>query len=241
MDGGSIPPGSTIHSPPVSDGAAVRAGLRRDNCCVSGLGAVSCAPLREHFLPILAQGDFSLMTRIEVPNSAGRRRRPTGRFGRWVMILLLLIILGTGLWTWLTLGWAYAEGERAGVLQKFVRRGWVCKTREGEIALYYGGGQYMGAGISPQLWDFSVRDSAVAADLSKAVGHRVQLHYTEHPGIPTSCFAETRYLVDRVTVTDNAPANQAPTGPSPGTSGGPAGQLMPGAPSSTPAQGPTSR
>jgi hypothetical protein len=144
------------------------------------------------------------MTRIEVPSSAGRRR-PTGRFGRWVTILLLLIIVGSGLWTWLTLAWAYAEGERAGVLQKFVRRGWVCKTREGEIALYYGGGQYMGAGISPQLWDFSVRDNAVAADLSKAVGHRVQLHYTEHPGIPTSCFAETRFLVDRVTVTDNAP------------------------------------
>ncbi len=121
------------------------------------------------------------------------------------MILLLLIVVGAGLWTWLTLAWAYAEGERAGVLQKFVRRGWVCKTQEGEIALYYGGGQYMGAGISPQLWDFSVRDKSVAADLSKAVGHRVQLHYTEHPGIPTSCFAETRYLVDRVTITDNEP------------------------------------
>jgi hypothetical protein len=151
------------------------------------------------------------MTRIEVPNSA-RRRGASGRFGRWVMILLLLLIVGSGLWTWLTLAWAYAEGERAGVLQKFVRRGWVCKTQEGEIALYYGGGQYMGAGISPQLWDFSVRDKSVAASLSKAVGHRVQLHYTEHPGIPTACFAETRFLVDRVTITDNepAPANQSP-------------------------------
>jgi hypothetical protein len=144
------------------------------------------------------------MTRIEVPNSPGRRGS-RGRFGRWLMILLLLIVVGAGLWTWLTLAWAYAEGERAGVLQKFVRRGWVCKTQEGEIALYYGGGQYMGASISPQLWDFSVRDKSVAADLSKAVGHRVQLHYTEHPGIPTSCFAETRYLVDRVTITDNEP------------------------------------
>jgi hypothetical protein len=155
------------------------------------------------------------MTRIEVPNSSARRR--SGRFGRWLTILLLLLIVGTGLWTWLTLAWAYAEGERAGVLQKFVRRGWLCKTQEGEIALYYGGGQYMGAGISPQLWDFSVRDKSVAADLSKAVGHRVQLHYTEHPGIPTNCFADTRYLVDRVTVTDNepgtVPGNQAPSAP----------------------------
>lgn len=159
------------------------------------------------------------MTRIDVPNSTGRRRS-TGRLGRWVVILLLLLIVGSGLWTWLTLAWAYAEGERAGVLQKFVRRGWFCKTQEGEIALYYGGGQYMGAGISPQLWDFSVRDKSVAANLSKAVGHRVQLHYTEHPGIPTNCFADTRFLVDRVTVTDNEPGT-APGAPSPAASSAP--------------------
>ncbi len=156
------------------------------------------------------------MTRIEVPNSGGRRRS-SGGFGRWLIIVLLLLIAGSGLWAWLSLSWAYAEGERAGVLQKFVRRGWVCKTQEGEIALYYGGGQYMGASSSPQLWDFSVRDPAVADELSKAVGHRVQLHYTEHPGIPTACFAETRYFVDRVTITDAEPKSPSalPVPPSP--------------------------
>jgi hypothetical protein len=184
------------------------------------------------------------MTRIEVPNSGGKRAS-RGRFGRWLVILLLLIIVGAGLWTWLTLAWAYAEGERAGVLQKFVRRGWVCKTREGEIALYYGGGQYLGSGVSPQLWDFSVRDKSVAAELSKDVGHRVQLHYTEHPGIPTSCFAETRYLVDRVTVTDNAPGNQATPGPglpapptgAPAPAGQPGVTGQPGATGQPPATG----
>jgi hypothetical protein len=129
------------------------------------------------------------------------------------MIMLLVLIGGSALWSWLTLSWAYAEGDRAGVLQKFVRRGWLCKTQEGEIALYYGGGQYMGAGPSPQLWDFSVRDKSIAAQLSQAVGHRVQLHYTEHPGIPTACFAETRFFVDRVTVTDNEPKNPSGTPP----------------------------
>lgn len=158
------------------------------------------------------------MTRIEVPNATAARR--PRRFGRWVMILLLLLIVGAGLWTWLTLSWAYADGERAGVLQKFARRGWLCKTHEGEIALYYGGGPYMGTGTSRQLWDFSARDKSVAADLNKAVGHRVQLHYTEHPGIPTNCFGDTRYFVDRVTVTDNEPGGltgaQAPaTAPAP--------------------------
>src|SRR5580698_5150387 len=103
------------------------------------------------------------MTRIEVPNSSPRRG--SSRRGlRILLVLLLLVIGGCALWSWLTLSWAYAEGERAGVLQKFVRIGWLCKTQEGEIALYYGGGQYMGPSVTPQLWDFSVREPAVAAD-----------------------------------------------------------------------------
>jgi hypothetical protein len=162
------------------------------------------------------------MATIDAPNSSNVRRS-RGGFGRLFLGLLLFLLIGLALWTWLTLSWSYAEGERAGVLQKFVRRGVLCKTREGEIALYYGGGQYMGPGTStsPQLWDFSVRGDAVAADLTKAVGHRVQLHYTEHPGIPTACFGETKFFVDRVTITDNefngapSPSAAPPATPTP--------------------------
>lgn len=167
------------------------------------------------------------MTRMRFPSSTAKRQ--TGGIGRWFAALLVLIVAGGALWTWLTLAWAYAEGERAGVLQKFVRRGWICKTREGEIALYYGGGQYLGAGTTPQLWDFSVRDPTVAEQLTKAVGHRVQLHYTEHPGIPTNCFADTRYIVDSVIVADIEPPSSpgtapaaAPVAPSPAIDGPPA-------------------
>jgi hypothetical protein len=122
------------------------------------------------------------------------------------LILLILILIGASLWTWLTLSWAYADGTRAGVLQKFTRRGWVCKTIEGDLA------QYVVPGISPQIWKFSVRDPAVAAQLENLVGHQVQLHYTEHPGVPSACFADTRFFVDHVTVTDgsNAPASRSP-------------------------------
>jgi hypothetical protein len=144
------------------------------------------------------------MTRIEIPNASPRRRSRRGP--RILTILLLLVIVGAALWTWLTLSWAYSDGERAGVLQKFSRKGWVCKTQEGELA------QYVVAGISPQFWQFSVRDKTIADQLDKAVGHRVQVHYTEHPGVPSSCFAETRYYVDRVTVTDNQPGGQSPQG-----------------------------
>jgi hypothetical protein len=153
------------------------------------------------------------MVKIDVPNPTVKR---SGRFGRWLLILLLLVVVGTTLWTWLTLSWSYAEGERAGVLQKFVRRGWICKTQEGEIALYYGGGPYLGtAPTSRQFWDFSVRDKSIVEQLNVAVGHRVRLHYTEHPGIPTSCFGETRYFVDQVAVTDNEPGGAPAPVPAP--------------------------
>jgi hypothetical protein len=150
------------------------------------------------------------MTRIEVPNSS-RRRGNSGRAARWVLALLLIAAIGVGLWTWLTLAWDYSDGERAGVLQKFSRRGWICKTMEGELA------QYVVAGVSPQIWTFSVRDRAVGAALDKLVGERVQLHYTEHPGVPTACFADTRYFVDKVTLAPGPPASPVTSPPaSPG-------------------------
>jgi hypothetical protein len=120
---------------------------------------------------------------------------------RLLFVFLIVVIIVAALWTWLTLAWSYADGERAGVLQKFTHRGWLCKTQEGELAQYN-----MVTGVAPQLWEFSVRDDNTAAQLKKAVGQRVQLHYTEHPGVPTSCFADTRYYVDRVTVVDSSAA-----------------------------------
>ncbi len=128
------------------------------------------------------------------------RRRPR----LWGLALGTAIVLGIGLtfWSWLSLSWSYSDGERAGIVQKFSRRGWLCKTYEGELA------QYVVAGVAPQIWDFSVRSPAVAQQLERVVGRQVQLHYTEHPGLPTNCFADTRYFVDRVTLVNDpgAPA-----------------------------------
>jgi hypothetical protein len=110
----------------------------------------------------------------------------------WWSVLGAFVLLA--LYTLFLLWWSYSEGERAGVLQKFSKRGWICKTNEGELAMYVVGG------IAPQIWDFSVRDDAVAAQLHQAVGRQVRLHYSEHPGLPTNCFGETRYFVDRVEI-----------------------------------------
>ena len=120
------------------------------------------------------------------------RRR--GWLGRIVLGVLALVVLLAALWTWFALSWAYSEGERAGVLQKFAKKGWICKTYEGEIA------QYVVGGVAPQIWYFSVRDEVAAAQLFKAVGQNVQLHYTEHRGIPTTCFGDTPYFAQSFTI-----------------------------------------
>lgn len=51
-------------------------------------------------------------------------------------------------------------------------------------------------GVTPTIWEFSVRDRDVAEQLNAALGKRVVLHYTEHLGVPTNWFAETPYFVD---------------------------------------------
>ena len=149
-------------------------------------------------------------------NSPPRR---SGGGLRYVLMALLLAIVGLSLWTWLTLSWAYSEGTRAGLLQKFSHRGWLCKTQEGDLVL----AQYPAPGMTPQIWQFSVRDPAVSAQLERAVGAGVRLHYTEHPGVPSTCFADTRYFVDRVTLMEEnpmgsgAPGTGAPGVGAPGT------------------------
>ncbi len=110
-----------------------------------------------------------------------------------IVAVILPIVLFT-FWTWATLSWSYSDGERAGTLQKFSKKGWVCKTWEGELQVS------TIPGSAPILWDFSVRNDIVASQIEEAVAHngRVVLTYEEHRGVPTSCFGETQYFVTGV-------------------------------------------
>ena len=85
-----------------------------------------------------------------------------------------------------------------GYLQKLSRKGWVCKTQEGELAMT------TVPGVAPLLWNFSVWDDEVAKKLDGQMGKRVVLHYREFRYIPTTCFGETTYFVDRVEILDYA-------------------------------------
>jgi hypothetical protein len=108
--------------------------------------------------------------------------------------MLLSPLLIFALYTMMTLSYTYSEGFRAGMLQKFSHRGWICKTYEGELA------QAVVPGVAPLIWEFTVRNDQVAAQLDSLLGHRVSLHYREHRGVPTECFGSTTYYVDSVVV-----------------------------------------
>ena len=122
------------------------------------------------------------------------RPRPRRRLMPIVAAVVLVPLLVFSLYAGLTLKWAYSSGVRAGILQKFSAKGWVCKTWEGELAMT------TVPGVAPVLWDFSVRDEAVARQIGAALGKRVVLHYREHRGVPTKCFGDTPYFVDSVAV-----------------------------------------
>ena len=118
------------------------------------------------------------------------RRR--SRVGLFLVLFLLVVAGGCALYVWGTLHLNYSDGERAGYVQKFSRKGWVCKTWEGELAMVNL------PGTMPQIFNFSVRDATVASQLNKTLGQRVRLHYEQHKGVPTACFGETEYFVTQV-------------------------------------------
>jgi hypothetical protein len=101
----------------------------------------------------------------------------------------LLVVLGLVLYTFATLTYVYSEGERVGFVQKISKRGWFCKTNEGDLAMVNLPGQ------PAQMFSFTVRDDKVITEIEALAGHRVALKYEEHRGIPSSCFGETGYYV----------------------------------------------
>jgi len=106
-----------------------------------------------------------------------------------IAAVVIVPVLLLALYTWTALSWSYSAGERAGYVQKFSKKGWVCKTWEGELALV------SIPGTMSEKFYFTVRDDAVAARVNQTMGKRVALRYEQHKGIPTSCFGETEYFV----------------------------------------------
>jgi hypothetical protein len=121
-----------------------------------------------------------------------------GRLRRWLRRIRLLAILsplllaaGLALYVVGALHFSYSTGDRAGYVQKFSKKGWICKTWEGELAMV------ALPGAMPEVFHFSVRDEMVAAQINQYLGERVAVTYQQHKGLP-SCFGETEYFLVKI-------------------------------------------
>ncbi|MEG1833841.1 MAG: hypothetical protein RR240_10945 [Burkholderiaceae bacterium] len=134
-----------------------------------------------------------------------------------VISAAIAVLALIALYLFAMVSWSYSEGDRAGWIQKFSRKGWICKTWEGELAMV------SLPGSTPEKFQFTVWDPKVVAEIEREVGKRVQLHYEEKVGLPGSCFGDTRFWVNRVTVIPEIPLGPGltvptgPRGPVPGT------------------------
>lgn len=118
-----------------------------------------------------------------------------------LLSLIVALVVVFGLYTWFTLTWSYSEGTRAGYLQKFSKKGWLCKTWEGELLLS------SMPGAIPERFSFTVRDDSLVQKLDSTMGQRVEISYEQHRGVPTSCFGETGYYVTGVNIGPKNPVS----------------------------------
>ena len=116
--------------------------------------------------------------------------------GLLYFLLFLLVIFGV---LYALTGWSYSDGERAGTVSKFSRRGFLFKTYEG--VLNVGGFSGETGSLTPQYFDFSVKDDVVANQITDAVktGQRVTLHYEEKI-LKFPWNGETKYYITNVEI-----------------------------------------
>ena len=138
---------------------------------------------------------------------------------KFVVIPVVVIAAALAAWFWVALNWSFSTGERAGWVQKFSNKGWLCKTWEGELALV------SLPGSTAEKFYFTVHDDEAARQITKYIGKRVALHYEEKVGLPSTCFGETRYFVTGVTLSEEIPIGPGvvvvpapPTPPTPAAS-----------------------
>lgn len=133
----------------------------------------------------------------EIPEVAPEGATPSPpkrrRLWKWLAVALGVVVILPALvftiWAGIALRYAYSDGYRTGFVQKFSKKGWVCKTWEGELSMVTLPGQ------AQERWTFSVRDDSIANVIRANMGSRVTLDYEEHRGVPTVCFGETPYFV----------------------------------------------
>jgi len=136
----------------------------------------------------------------DVASVAEKTSRKSFKRRHWGKLSLLTIIgvpgLVLALWSYGAMLYTYSSGNRVGYVQKLSKKGWLCKTWEGELQMSNI------PGSAPMLFEFSVRNDSVAQAITSSMGDRVELAFEQHKGVPLACFGETEYFIVGVRSTE---------------------------------------
>lgn len=127
------------------------------------------------------------------------------RIGIFTLIILLLV--GAG-WFWFKYYFVFAEGVKAGELNRFTYKGYVFKTYEGRLIQAGYNSENAKGTIQSNEFEFSVDDDNVADELMRSTGKMVELHYKEYKGaLPWR--GMSKFVVDSIisTTTKEIPLN----------------------------------
>jgi uncharacterized protein YpmS len=123
-------------------------------------------------------------------------------FRRLFIGLLVVAILGVVI-TFILTQYPYSEGDRAGVVSKLSKKGYIIKTSEGELNV---GAQGQVGNMSNNLWAFTIAggDEKLTKDIEDAMtsGKRVKLHY-EQRYLKFFWMGDTDYFITKVEETSN--------------------------------------
>ena len=115
----------------------------------------------------------------------------------WISgIVVVLLLVGAGIF-WFKYYFVFAEGVKAGELNRFTYKGYVFKTYEGRLIQAGYNSDNTNGTIQSNEFEFSVEDEAVADKLMLSTGKTVELHYKEYKGaLPWR--GMQRFVVDSV-------------------------------------------
>jgi hypothetical protein len=130
------------------------------------------------------------------PTTGTKIKRKVKKILKWLVALIVLILLFVFYWKYF---YTYSDGYRAGLLQKFSRKGTIFKTYEGELVLSSVSGSSGNSNtvIASEKFFFSVNSDSLAARLDTLQGRSVIVHYRQKNS-PVFWRGDSPYLVDGV-------------------------------------------
>jgi len=145
------------------------------------------------------------MAEINQPNNvADTVVKPAAKFmkkiKKYLYMALATVVVIIGIYVYWSFFFTYSDGYRAGMLQKFSRKGTIFKTYEGEMILSSVQSN-KNVALASEKFMFSVSDKQVALQLEKLQGKNIVVHYTEKNNtLPWR--GETVYIVSSAKLSD---------------------------------------